>query len=347
MNRARTTRTLLGTLAGAVVAYLVLVALRGTGIRRVSPPPSRPARNREEALALFERLREIDRVECSSACASTLLEPEGGATATLVYYHGFTNCPEQSRPVSEVLRARGLRVISPRQPRHGFADRMTRALKDLTTAELVDHVNLTLDIAAGFGDPVYVIGLSGGGILAAWAAATRHEVRRVACLAPVATPRAVPTSVVRLFVRFHRWLPGWYIWWDPRTKADRVQSQLEYPGFPLPGLVPLLHLGLELGDARVRCGHRLQRAALVLNPNDNAIGRRGARRLMSRTFSECAHELRELELARGLGWQHDFIDQSVLRHGDPEQVADVFMASLGLLDRPLTRHLLSRIRSLA
>lgn len=346
MSRPRATRAIAGGLLGAAFAYLALVAWRGAGIRRVRPGAGKPASSADEALALFARLRELDTSEYSPACASSLVEPRGPAKATLLFYHGFTNCPEQSRPITDVLASRGYRVLSARQPRHGAADRMTRALRHLTTAELIDHVNTTVDIAAGFGDPVYALGLSGGGILATWAAATRSEVVRVAALSPVATPRATPVAVARLFVRFHRWLPPLYIWWDPRTKADRVQSQFEYPGFPLPGLMPLLHLGLELGDGRTRCEHALERAALVINPNDHSIGPRGARRVHARAFGGHTDDLCELDLAKELGWQHDFIDQAVRRHGDPEQVADVILAALGMLEDPHAGGLVARIRTL-
>ncbi len=333
-------------LAGAAVGYLALVAWRGVGIRRVPPEPGLPTRGRDEALDLFERLHALDLAECAPPCVSTLLEPEGEAKATLVFYHGFTNCPEQSRPVADVLVARGYRVLSPRQPGHGFADRLTRNLKGLTTDHLVDHVNLALDVATGFGDPVYALGLSGGGVLATWAGVTRSEVTRVAALSPVATPWRTPIALVRVFVRFHRWLPALYIWWDPRTKDNRIQSQFEYPGFPLPGLMPILQLGLEIGDGRVRCYHPLERAALVINPNDHSIGPRGARRMHVEAFRGCTDDLCELDLAKELGWQHDFIDQAVLRHGDPEQLADVFLAALGLLDDPLAGGLVAKQRAL-
>jgi carboxylesterase len=69
-------------------------------------------------------------------------------------------------------------------PRHGLADRMTSELGKLRAEELRDFGDLTVDIAVGLGDRVTVVGLSAGGVVAAWLAQHRPEVARAVLIAP-------------------------------------------------------------------------------------------------------------------------------------------------------------------
>ena len=324
----------LGAVLTAGLGYLVLVAWRGVGIPALKPGPTAPTSSPAEARERFAQLRTLDANECSDPCCSVLLEPDGETLGTLLYFHGFTHCPAQFRAVGEVLRQRGYRVLVTRQPRHGLPDRLNRSLRDLEAEEIIEHVDRTVDIAAGFDEPLYALGFSGGGVQAAWAAATRPEVEDVLVISPATTPGWASVPIVRLFVRFRRFVPDAYIWWDPRTKAERVQSVHEYPGFPLPGIIPLLHMAIELGDQRVGGGHPLRRAVLMSNPNDRAVSRPAARWMMRRAFRGHANDLREAVVAVELRWPHDFIDPASRNAGDPSQVADVVLAAFGLTDDP-------------
>ncbi len=330
----RVARPFLGAVATAGLGYLALVAWRGIGIPSLKPGTPAPTTDTAEALARVDAVRDLEAEECVDACRSFLLEPDGAPLGTFVYFHGFTHCPDQFRAVGSVLRDRGYRVLATRQPYHGLPDRMTRSLRDLEAEEIIEHVDRTIDLAAGFKEPLYVLGLSGGGVQAAWAAATRAEVDDVLVISPATSPGWSFVPMVRLFVRFRLMLPDTYIWWDPKTKTERVQSAYEYPGFPLPGIIPLLHMGIELGDRRVAAGHPIRRAVLLTNPNDRAVSRPAARWMMRRTFGGRDTELREVVVARRLHWRHDFIDPASRTSGEPSRVADVVLAAFGLSDDP-------------
>jgi alpha/beta hydrolase fold len=328
----RVVRRLLGTAAAAGIGYLALVAWRGIGIPALRPGTPAPATDPAEAVARVDAARDLDAEECVEACRSFLLEPEDSSRGTFVFFHGFTNCPDQFREVGALLRDRGFRVLVTRQPYHGLGDRLTRSLRNLTPAEIIEYIDRTIDVAAGFEGPLRVLGMSGGGVQAAWAAATRSEVDDVLVIAPAAAPEGTPVPLVRLFVRFRSRLPDTYIWWDPVKKLNRVQSEYEYPGFPLPGIIPILYLAIELGDRRVVPTHHLDRAILLTNPHDHAVSRPAGRWMMRRAFKGHAREVREVRLARALRWGHDFIDPAARYPGDPAQVADVVLAAFGLTD---------------
>lgn len=296
-----------------------------------APPESnpRPAIDRPAALARLAELVAAD-AEIPEATRTRLFEPSGEVRATLVIWHGFTNAPSQFIAVAGQLQTAGFRVLVPRMPHHGQADLLTRDLTNLKTAELVAQVDTCIDVAVGFGDPVWAVGLSAGATLAGWAAATRTEVTRLVLSAPLVAPKGFPQPLVRLFVRFPAIVPSFYMWWDPRVKANLGHSPHAYPGFPVPGVMPFLHLSEALFDHSVNAGHDLERVVLVSNPRDFAIRRDAARAFATDVFSSRAQCYGEANVDGALKWMHDFVDPWSPGAGTTEQVVEILSAALGV-----------------
>ena len=298
---------------------------------RVGSPPQgtpRPTSDRESALARFEELAALDE-GIPEATRSRLFEPGGDAVATVVIWHGFTNAPSQFTAVAEQLRTSGYRVLVPRMPFHGEADTLTRDLAKLTPQTLVEHLDTAVDIATGFGDPIWVVGLSAGATIAGWAAATRPEIDRLVLAAPLVAPVGFPQPLVRLFVKSPRIVPRIYWWWDPRVKAEITGSPHAYPGFPLPGIMPFLHLSEWLYDGSVPVGHQLERTVLVTNPGDFAIRKDVARSFAEVVFAPRSDQYGEALVDAELKWMHDFVDPLSPSTGTTEQVTAVLLAGLG------------------
>ncbi len=308
-----------------------------TPFRRMLPIPAvpaghpEPAKSEADARALLAELMSLD-VAIPAATRTRFDEPEGPARATVVVWHGFTNAPSQFVPVAQALATQGFRVLVPRMPHHGQADVRTRDLADLRVAELVEHADACLDIAAGFGDPVWVIGLSAGATLAAWVAATRAEVDRLVLAAPLVAPKALPLPLVRLFVRFPTVVPNWYFWWDPRKKGELGGSPYAYPGFPMRGIIPYLHLSEALFDHLVEANHQLQRTVLISNPKDLAIRRDVALAFAEEVFFGHADSAGVAVVDPALKWMHDFVDPYSPDAGSTEQVLAIMLACLGVAD---------------
>lgn len=301
---------------------------------RISPPPPStpdPTADRTQALARLAELRAAD-AGIPEITSTRLVEPAHPAVATLVIWHGFTNAPSQFGAVAEALGELGYRVLVPRTPHHGLPDVLNRDLDKLTDAELVEHVDTCIDIAVGFGDPVWVIGLSAGATLAGWAAANRAEVARLVLAAPLVAPVGFPLPLVRLMVRFRGAVPKLYWWWDPRKKADLGHSPYAYPGFPIPGLMPFLHLSEALIDHSVSAAHELDRVVLTSNPGDFAIRRDAARAYAAGVFGVRSGYYGEANIDPGLKWMHDFVDPYSPGAGTTEQVVAILAAALGVGD---------------
>jgi carboxylesterase len=319
---------------GALLAGLAVAGSSGIGITARHPGTPDPARTPDEARQRLAALQ-AHSAECTApACVSALYEPGPGTepAGTCILLHGFTNCPAQFSAVAEKMRASGYRILVPRMPRHGRDDVMTGDLAELTSAELVVFADDIVDVAAGFGGPVRIVGLSAGAIVAAWAGAFRNEVDRVALIAPIAAPKGFPLFVVRLLIRFHAVLPKVWIWWDPRLKADLGESPYVYPGFHLPGLVPFLHLADALRERRIVPTNQPRRVVLLTNPGDFAVRQDVARAFVFSTFTGHADVVAEAVVGQALGWWHDFVDPHSKHGATAEEVESIVEALLGLSD---------------
>ena len=105
--------------------------------------------------------------------------------------HGLSNCPRQYIRFAPLLFARGANVLVPRLPLHGGVDLSGRALAALTSEELCRFGDAVVDVACGLGERITVLGLSGGGVLAAWIAQVRRCRSRGAAI-PILRRAAAP-----------------------------------------------------------------------------------------------------------------------------------------------------------
>ena len=114
----------------------------------------------------------------------TKLLTHGTRTAKAVLLlHGYTVWPDQFATLAQLYFEQGYNVYVPRAPRHGLVDRP--AHRQVTVRELVGYANESVNIAAGLGDEVGIVGISGGAVLGTWLAQYRADVvRRLLVLAP-------------------------------------------------------------------------------------------------------------------------------------------------------------------
>jgi len=121
-------------------------------------------------------------------CTSKLYTHNKRTDKTVVMLHGVTACPKQYEGLAATFFEAGYNVYVPRAPHHGFSDNKRHG--EVRASELVDYVNQSVTLATGLGDEVGVVGLSGGGMLATWAAEYRPEITRALILSPFYEPAA-------------------------------------------------------------------------------------------------------------------------------------------------------------
>jgi carboxylesterase len=170
-----------------------------------------PATTYDEAAARFEKLSALDDGRINPLCRSQLLTHDGKVERAIVLVHGIPNCPQQYAKLGPLFFARGLNVLIPRMPYHGYADRATHDLRRLTTEELRAFADETTDIACGLGEQVIYLGLSAGGILATWVAQFRADVAKAVVIAPALNVAHVPARLNSSLIFTMNTLPDRYL----------------------------------------------------------------------------------------------------------------------------------------
>jgi carboxylesterase len=187
----------------------------------------------------------------------------------LVIFHGYTNTPDAFRLVAKAYQDQGYNVWVPRMPHHGLADKMTDEFSKLTAEELRSFADDAIDVGAGLGEQVWVMGLSGGGGLATWAAIERPEVTHTVLISPLLNPGGYASWEVPPMARALRLSPvDSYSWWAPEKGADNVAGMV-YPRYSLKGIAA--YLGMRLWAERKPAGVVHGSILLLRNAGDASI----------------------------------------------------------------------------
>lgn len=244
---------------------------------RIWPLPrlqaAQPATTYAEALQRLQHLQAQETAAILPDCGTQLLTHGQKQPRNIVFLHGFTNCPAQFAQLATQFYARGYNVLNVRLPRHGCVDRLTTELAALTASELVNLTTEAIDIAQGLGDEVTVMGLSLGGLLAAWAAQHRRDLQRAVLVSPA-------IGLTPPILRHSRWIangltlwPNFYQWWDPVAQADKSGPQHAYPRFASRGLAALLYVANHVRAEANRAKPAARLIQVITNAHDPVIDR--------------------------------------------------------------------------
>jgi carboxylesterase len=224
----------------------------------------------------------------------------------IVIFHGYTNTPYEFRLLARAYADEGYNVWVPRLPHHALADKMTDEFSRLTTEELVGFADDQLDIAAGLGEEVTVLGLSGGGSLSLWAALERREVTRAMLISPLLQPTGYQEWMIPPMVRALRLSPvDSYAWWNAEKGADNVEGMV-YPRYSLKGIAALLGIRLWAEDRVQQTVEPVPgRILLIRNDGDPSIDGDFNERLATRMVPADRFEVFRIPASAGLS--HDIV----------------------------------------
>ena len=270
-------------------------------------PPSRPAATFEEALARIKALQALDGPEVREDSHTRFWSQGEQVEHALVYYHGYTNAPPQFNILGEKLCDQGFNVLVPRLPYHGLKDPLTTEQSKLTAEAMAALTQETVDIARGLGKRVTIAGLSGGGVMAAWAAQFRADVDHTVVISPAFGFPFVPAwiSSAARFSLLH--LPNFFIWWDPRVKEKIVGPPHAYPRFSTKGLAETFRLGTVVRKAANSTKPAAAHIQMVLSEFDAAIHLPTARKV-AEEWKQHGADVAVYEFAKDLKIWHDMID---------------------------------------
>lgn len=230
-----------------------------------------PIRDFTAAQAAARRMVDTEPDAVGEKCRTLFFDHGQPTRDVYVLLHGLSNCPAQFRDFGRQLYERGANVLIPRTPRHGFSDRMTDELSELTAQEMITSASHAIDVAQGLGERVIVLGLSVNGVTAAWLAQERSDIDLAVPVAPFFAPHGLPpwgiAPVARLLIR----VPNEFVWWDRDAKEDLLGSPFSYPRFATHAIGQVMALGLDVCKRAESSPPAAKRILLIAAPADPAI----------------------------------------------------------------------------
>ena len=277
----------------------------------------------------FQRLQETEGPEVSPVCRSILLTHGQRTERAVVFFHGYTNCPEQFRKLGQIFYELGYNVLIPRLPRHGLADRKVENLSQLKAEELRDCADSSVDIACGLGRKVYVAGLSAGGTLAAWIAQNRSEVTRVVLIAPaLGFTRHNGTRFQKALAVLLPLLPDIRRYW-PDFDPDALALGHTYPGFSSWALGQLLRVSVATFARALNQAPRVQDVVLVTSRSDQAVSDYLVWQLIGLWRNRELFKFASVDFPKAMKIEHDMIDPT-----NKNQQTEIYPVLIRLLDAP-------------
>jgi pimeloyl-ACP methyl ester carboxylesterase len=223
-----------------------------------------------------------------------------------VLLHGFTNCPQQMSALGTQLFAQGWNVFIPRYPRHGYSDRLTRAIAELRAEHLVALANRSVEVGTALGERLTVAGLSLGAILTGLMAQRRADIDRAVLIAPMLGLRPIPGPMLTGLSILAARGPNFYVWWNQREK-DRIGPPYGYPRFSTHAYAALFECGQMLVREARRAAPRAKSLAVITNAAEPRLDNRFTYALIDSWRKRTANvETYEFPITDSL--PHDLID---------------------------------------
>jgi carboxylesterase len=254
-----------GTVFRIATVAVGVVATIPTRTRDLRSRPA-PALNYASAIALASSQQALDDSIAVPQGRSILLTHGHRVERAVVLFHGFTDSPRQFAEFADSLYAAGDNVYVPRLPHHAERGGDVSRLARVTAEGLRDLADASVDIAAGLGDSITVVGLSAGATVAAWIAQNRREVQRVVLIAPAFQVTHVPSFFERALVNLGSRGPNV----TRRAAADTAQPDLA-PGVATKGVAQVFRLGIAVRRSAEVLPPLAKEMLFLLNENDRTV----------------------------------------------------------------------------
>ena len=270
---------------------------------------AKPVATYEEALIHVKAMQEADNHDLTrEVCITKLYDHGKQAEHVIVLLHGFTNCPEQFNELGKQHFEAGNNVFIPRMPYHGLNDRLTDALIHLTAEHLVSFGDKVIDIAHGLGRRITVMGVSGSGTLVAWLAQNRADIDFAFAIAPLFGLAFIPPAFTKLFERIALLLPNFFLWWDPRTKADNPYSiYYAYPRYPSRALVEFIRLAMITRTQAEQSPPKAKDITMIINDSEPAVNNAEIVKFIERWRKHGQVSINEVHFEKDMNLPHDII----------------------------------------
>jgi pimeloyl-ACP methyl ester carboxylesterase len=275
----------------------------------------------ESAVSRFQQLAEVEAEIVSETGGSFLLAHGNRSARAYVLMHGTTNSPTQLLEYGRHLHDRGHNVLIPRMPYHGLRSGQAGELAQISADDLRVFGQDSVEIGAGLGDELVLIGASGGATVAACAAVKRPQVDRTLLLVPFFGFHSLPDKLTALILKLLLRLPDKTV-----HRPGEKHRPWSYPGQSTRGIAAFLDLAYEVLREAEKGFAPHGEMIVVTTANDNLANNGTTGRLVE-MWRAAGRDVEQFEFERALSIPHDTIDPAV----NPEVRQQVFQEMLALL----------------
>jgi esterase/lipase len=297
-----------GTGAALSLAWLIFKAVNRSSTDALASHPIDPASDYETAMARFAQIQAQEEAhrKLNPVCCSKLLTHGSKTERVIILMHGMTNCPQQFVELAPIFYEQGYNVLVPRMPHNGLADPDTDDLKYLKAAELRNCSNAMVDIARGLGDHITYLGLSVGGLMAAWVAQYRDDVNKAVIIAPSFTISPyLGVGVSRILMRLFLILPNIM---TQRLKPFKDGPDHNYLGFATRGLGEMMRFGFSIYDTSKKTSAAAQSVLVITNAADPAVNNKIPLKVAKNWKANGSKQLDQYQFDAKYKLIHDIID---------------------------------------
>lgn len=316
-----------------ILAALALGAYFVFRIPHFSSVPH-PARDYPEALAKFSELEKRESPLPLLPVGKSRLFTHGKKTGRVfVLLHGLTNCPEQFVPLARTLFQSGANVILPRARHAGYADVMNDVQGLQSGQDLLDQAAGGLDIAAGLGDRVTLVGLSGSAVAAAWMAENRDGIESVLLVSPFFGLEGHAVWMIDFLSAILSKAPNSYRWWNEELKEKIPGPTYAYPRYGTFCMADTIQLSRDVRAGMSRHPLKAGRLDILTTGTDKGANNSLTNQLAAEWESENPGRVTRFEFPEKDGVPHDMIDI----HQPDAKIGISYPKILGLLGVPSPR----------
>ena len=302
-----------------LLALLVVVLVMGLIPVPVPELPSSPdpAADYDEAVQRFDAISAAEEgILMSPKSASVLLTHGEKTDKVYVLVHGWTNSPFQWLDFGQMLYDKGHNVLIMRMPYHGLASKDVGELQHASPELMRDYGDDVIDIAAGLGDEIHVVGLSVGGSVTSWIAQNRPDVTRTMPISPMYGISVLPKFVDYLLLNIAYRLPNINL-----TSPSEPQREHVYRGQSTKGVANVMLFGRGLFNQAKAEPTAVSDIIVVTNANDTTVNNKLTDDL-TEIWRSMGASPETYVFPEELGYPHNSID----RTSNPE--ADAVYATL-------------------
>jgi pimeloyl-ACP methyl ester carboxylesterase len=303
-----TTRTSFKRIGLSILALVLIITSSlfiPWNVRALSSHPH-PVQGYEEAVQRLDLLKAKRAAEMNPDCHLQFLNHGRKVDKVIILVHGYTNCPAQFGELGQKFYSLGYNVLIAPLPHHGLANRLNDEQSQLTADELTVYADNMLDIAHGLGDHVTMMGISGGGVITAWAAQNRSDLDTAVIISPAFGYQQIPTWFTAPTMNIVRILPDSFEWWDPNLKENTGPAHA-YPRYSKHALAEILRLGFAVQVEGLWNAPGAHRLIVITNANDTSVNNEMTANVVKRWEKHNAN-IETYEFLDRLELPHDMID---------------------------------------